>query len=182
MSHASPVTYSEIPEGDLPHKTVTPEYFVFNIGNNVISGEIKTSFSTDEIGIQIDKDDIPFIIPEGMFLKSINFSIDFGKGNSRNIALSFDLYINSNGTDTLLGFEPIIIPSQQVTLFQKFLPLQTGSYTLVNGNFEHHFKKVKKHYQSYNYRWEFEVSAIEPEQADAWRMLDTAQQYYKNGD
>mgnify|MGYP001819462967 FL=1 len=181
ISHASPVTYSEISDGDLPHKANTPEYLVFSIGNNVISGVIKTSFPNEKIGLQTDKDDISFIIPEGMYLKSIKFSIDFGKGESRGIALSFDLYSSTNGTNTLLGFEPITVPSQHVTLFQKFLPLHKGNYTLINGKFEHYFINIKKHYQSYNYRWVFEVSAIDSEQAYAWNMLESAQEDYKNG-
>jgi TPR repeat protein len=180
LLHAAPVTYKEVTDGDLPHETEIPAYFVLDVGTNVFSGTSRWAYRSESPNIVTDRDDIAFTVPEGTYLESISYSINY-KGVSGSIELlDYTLYPDISGFGTQIGRELITVPINRRNLFEEHLPLYSGNYMLSHGAYKHHLKA--NNYRDLEYTWEFTVATIPSEYAQARSVVEKAQEAYKNGD
>jgi len=110
---ALPISYDEALDGDLD---ISDPLFQFDIGVNQFSGSMSLSPS--------DWDSINFSILDGMKLTGITATIEGGGIQRTEYAL--DILGYPGGT---FGFNEVYLPFSG-SMFDKFLPLETGDYRL----------------------------------------------------
>ena len=133
-SYAAPITYDEAVDGDLPNQSGSPSlppsvFFTFDIGVNSFTGTMIWG-GAGVPGAQ-DTDIVPFIIPSGLELISVTYSVFNLRGDSDLVLTNQYLYVynSSYGNRSVIGSEVHTAPFSNLPYFVSLMPLSEGIYS-----------------------------------------------------